>query len=87
MRLIDNKILLTDLAEELGVSNSALLQHLKNSSGLGVGAEKFGKARTSLYLLPIGSVLNYLNWMKSKAKHVKMEIILKVEEKIKCLKH
>lgn len=86
MQLIDGKVPLTDLARELEVTNVALLQHLKNQSGLGVGAVKLGGKATGPYLLPIDSVLNFLTWAKGKAKQMSMENILSTEEKIWQLK-
>jgi hypothetical protein len=78
-----DKVRLTDLAKELKVTSSAIRQHLHNKSGLGESAEKWGNHRTDDYLLPIDSVLNFLTWLKMKAKKVKMEDILRVEQELK----
>lgn len=85
MKLINQKIRLTELAEELGVSSSALRQHLTNKSPLKEGAEKMGEHVTDDFLLTIDSVSNFLNWLKIKGRKVQMETILKVEEMIKNL--
>jgi hypothetical protein len=83
MELINNKILLSDLAAELGVTNSAILQHLHNpKTGLGEGAEKFGHKITGGWLLPIGSVLQYLSWAKTKGRKVSQEKLFELEDKL-----
>lgn len=83
MRILDNKyIILSELAEELEVTNSALLQHLRNNSGLGEGAEKFGNRTTGSYLIPVSSVLNFLNWAKSKARKMSKEKLDELEGKL-----
>ena len=79
----NNTIRLSDLAVELNVTSSALRQHLKNKSPLGLGAKKFGGRSTGDYLLSIDSTLQFLEWLKLKAKKVKMEDILKVEDMLK----
>lgn len=78
-----DKVRLTDLAKELRVTSSAIRQHLQNQSGLGEGAEKWGEHKTDDYLLPIDSVLHFLDWLKIKAKKIKMDDILRVEEMLK----
>ena len=78
-----DSIRLSDLAIELKITSSAVRQHLLNKSGLGEGAEKWGNHRTDDYLLPISSVLNFLDWLKVKARKVKMDDIIRVEEQLK----
>lgn len=85
MNTINGKIRLTELANELKVTSSALRQHLTNKSPLKVGAEKLGVHQTDDFLLTIDSVSNFLNWLKVKGRKVKMEDILRVEESIKSL--
>jgi DNA-binding Xre family transcriptional regulator len=86
MHLIDGKIRLTELAKELGVTGQALRNHLKNSSGLGVGAVKFGSGMTDDYLLPIDSVFNYIEWAMSHSKKIKYSTLEKVEKELGCLR-
>lgn len=82
MQLINGKILLSDLADELEVTHSALLQHLRNTSGLGEGAEKFGGKATNTYLLPVGSVINFLNWAKTKSRKMSKSKIAELEQQL-----
>lgn len=82
MQRYNNKVRLTDLAYELKITPSAVRQHLRNKSPLGAGAEKWGIHKTDDYLLSIDSTLRFLNWLKSKARKVKMKDILRVEEEL-----
>ena len=82
MQLYDNKIRLTDLANELKISSSALRQHLKNKSPLKEGAEKFGHRLTDDYLLDINSTLKFLDWLRLKGRKVKMEDIQRIYEEL-----
>jgi len=82
---MDGKIRLTELASELGVTSSALRQHLKNKSPLGEGATKFGNRQTGDYLLSIGSVLDFIGWARGKGRKLKVETLDRVEEDVKCL--
>lgn len=87
MELINDKILLSELAEELEVSHSALLQQLKpdHPSRLGIGATKFANKATNSWLLPIGSVLNYLNWAKTRARKIDKGKIAELEHTLSNL--
>ncbi len=85
MEIINGKILLSELAKALNVTSSALIQHLKNNSGLGAGAVKFGGTQTGNYLLSIDSIFQFLNWARSKAKKIDIDTIIKVEAEITWL--
>lgn len=86
MNLINGKIRLSDLAHRLGVTNQSLRNHLKNGSGLGVGAAKFGAEVTSDYLLSIDSVINYLEWSFTHSKKLKFNTISDVLKEVLELK-
>lgn len=86
MKLIDGRIRLNDLAAALGVTGQSLRNHLKNESGLGDKATKFGSGLTGDYLLSIDSVLNYLDWAYSHSKKLNYDTIKNVETEITCLR-
>lgn len=77
---VNDKIKLTSLAKSLGLSSNKMRFHLINGSGLGDGAEKIGFNEFGDWTLEKKSVLNYLQWLKSKNKKIKLSIIEKVEE-------
>lgn len=86
MTPIDGRVRLSELAQSLGVTNSALLQHLKNNSGLGDGAVKLGNMQTGDYLLSIDSVLNFILWARRRGRKLDMETLDRVQGEVECLK-
>ncbi len=80
MKLINNKILLTELAQLLETTPSNLRQHLHNKSGLGREHEKFGLRSTGDLLLDINSVLAFLDWISTKGRKITQENIHKTRE-------
>lgn len=85
MELINNKLRLVDLAEQLGVTPTALRKHLKHPSPLGVGSEKLGGRPTGDLLLSIDSILQWLPTAKRSRNKIDLQNLAKVEEQIKCL--
>lgn len=86
MELINGKILLSELADELEVTHSALLQHVQNpKTGLGVGAVKFGGKATNTWLLPIDSVVDFLNWAKTKSRKMNKAKLAELEQQLSNL--
>jgi len=83
MKIIDGHIRLTELAKRLGVTPQSLRNHLKNNSGLGENAVKFGDTLTADYWLPLDSVVNFLNWAISHGKKMKDEMLYEVLEEVK----
>jgi hypothetical protein len=87
MHIMDGKIILSDLAKRLGVTSQSLRNHMKNESGLGEGAVKFGDNQTGGILLPIDSVLNYLNWSMSHSKKLDFGLLEEVTKEVEALKN
>jgi hypothetical protein len=87
MQFINGKILLSELADELGVTHTALLQQLgaDHPGGLGVGAKKFDGTATSNWMLTIDSTINYLNWAKTKSRKIDKGKISELENKLSRL--
>lgn len=83
---INGKIRLSDLARRLDVSNQNLRNHMKNDSGLGIDAIKLGNKLTDDWLIPIDSVLTYLEWSMSHSKKLKFGTISEVMKEVKELK-
>lgn len=85
MQLLNGKIRLNDLANSLGITSSAVRQHLTNKSPLGKGAQKLDDRLTSDYLLSIDSVLQFLDWLVAKGRKVSYATIDKTRAEIKKL--
>lgn len=86
MKVLDGRVRLNDLAAALGVTGQSLRNHLRNESGLGDNAVKFGSGVTGDYLLSIDSILNYLNWAYSHSKKLDYDTIKAVELEVECLR-
>ena len=87
MNLTDGKIKLTELAVEMKVTPQALRNHVKNEkSGLGENTIKLNGKLTGEFLLPIDSVLKFINWLKSNGRRVNFKTLETLEKEIKCLK-
>lgn len=84
MQVIDGRIRLSELAQRLGVTNQSLRNHLKNESGLGIDAVKFGNTLTGDYLLSIDSIRQYITWAYSHSKKLNFAILNEVEKEITC---
>lgn len=83
IELINGKVPLSELARSLGVTSSALRQHLRNRSPLGENAEKFGHRATGDYILDYDSVWAFLEWISQHGRKIKGEAIERTREELK----